>query len=54
VDSLSDEPYRGRLLAGSDRIRRLRVGDCRVLYHVGDETISIVRIEHRSGVYRRR
>lgn len=54
MDSLPEQPYRGRLLTGSDRIRRLRVGDYRILYHVGNEAISIVRVAHRSSVYRQR
>ena len=54
VDDLSEEPYQGRLLAGSDGIRRVRVGDYRILYHVGDDTVSIIRVEHRSSVYRKR
>ncbi len=54
MDDLSEEPYQGRLLAGSDGIRRVRVGDYRILYHVGDDTVSIIRVEHRSSVYRKR
>ena len=54
MDSLSENPFRGRQLAGSDRIRRVRVGGYRILYHVSDEAISVVRVDHRSRVYRKR
>lgn len=31
---------------------RLRIGDFRVIFHAVQETITIVRVRHRSDVYR--
>ena len=56
IDQLKDHPYSGSPLKGEFRgIRRIRVGDYRVLYEVGVEelTILIVRVATREEVYRR-
>ena len=52
IDSLSDAPFRGVQLKGGRRVRRLRVGAYRILYHVDDQVVSVVRVDHRSRVYR--
>ena len=57
IDSLGEQPLSGSNLKGEYRgIRRIRVGDYRVLYEIGSEEliILIVRIANREDVYRRR
>ncbi len=48
-------PPGARKLAGSDRAYRIRIGDYRVVYDIVDRMliIEVVRVAHRSGVYRR-
>ncbi len=55
IDRLADEPAAGGTLKGEfSGLRRLRVGDYRIVYEViGNElTILVVRIGHRREVYR--
>lgn len=56
VGALADDPRpRGaRLLAGADRIWRIRVGDYRILYRIDGEEVRVlvIRILHRSKAYR--
>lgn len=42
-------------LRGSDDVWRVRVGDYRVLYQIGDDRllILVVSVGHRAAVYRR-
>ena len=56
ISRLSENPFLGNALRGELRgLRRLRVGDYRVLYNVQNETlvVLVVRIAHRRDVYRR-
>ena len=56
IDRLAEIPHLGAALKGDLRgLRRLRVGDHRVVYEVrNDELIVlVVRIAHRREVYRR-
>ena len=56
IDRLSDSPFVGNALKGDLRgLRRIRVGDYRVLYELLDETlvVLVVRVAHRREVYRR-
>ena len=56
IDRLSDNPYAGSALKGDLRgLRRIRVGDYRVLYELLSETlvVLVVRVAHRREVYRR-
>lgn len=56
IDHLKDHPHSGSPLKGEFRgIRRIRVGDYRVLYEVGVEEliILIVRVATREEIYRR-
>jgi len=41
-----------RKLTGSDRDWRVRVGDCRVVYEIGDKAreVRVMRIRHRREV----
>ena len=55
IDRLSENPYLGNALKGELRgLRRLRVGDYRVLYEVrrGELVILVVRVAHRREAYR--
>lgn len=55
IDRLATEPTAGGVLKGEFRgLRRLRVGRYRIVYEVdeGELTILVVRIGHRSDVYR--
>ena len=56
IDRLAEHPFSGNVLKGDLRgLRRLRVGDYRVLYEVRNETlvVLVVRVAHRREVYRR-
>jgi len=55
IDRLATEPTAGGVLKGEFRgLRRLRVGRYRIVYEVdeGELTILVIRIGHRSDVYR--
>ena len=55
IDRLSGEPHAGGVLKGElSGLRRLRVGDYRILYEVYRQelTILVVRIAHRREAYR--
>ncbi len=55
IDSLREEPLTGRPLKGGLRgLRRLRVGDYRVVYELldGELVLLVVRVAHRSDAYR--
>ncbi|MCY4587814.1 MAG: type II toxin-antitoxin system RelE/ParE family toxin [Bryobacterales bacterium] len=57
IDRLAETPHLGTVLKGDMRgLRRLRIGDRRVLYEVrGDElVVLVVRIAYRGDAYRRR
>ena len=57
IDRLSENPFQGNALKGELRgLRRLRVGDYRVLYEVQDSAliVLVVRVAHRREAYRRR
>ena len=56
IDRLAEAPYLGAALKGDLRgLRRLRVGDWRVLYEVRDDelVVLVVRVARRREVYRR-
>jgi len=56
IVALSDEPrpHGALLLAGQERIWRVRVGDYRVLYRIEDDLVLVlvIRIRHRRDAYR--
>lgn len=55
IDGLLDNPHRGQLLKGDlVGLRRLRVGDYRVVYEVdaGELVVLVVHVGHRRQVYR--
>ena len=56
IDRLAETPHLGTSLKGDLRgLRRIRVGDYRILYEVRDKelVVLVVRIAHRRGAYRR-
>ena len=56
IDRLAEAQYLGAAVKGDLRgLRRLRVGDYRVLYEVGDDEliVMVVRVVHRRDAYRR-
>jgi len=56
IDRLAETPHLGAALKGDLRgLRRLRVGDYRVVYEVRDEelVVLVVRVAHRRDTYRR-
>lgn len=55
IDSLKDNPHQGTLLKGDlSGLRRIRVGDYRVIYEVneGELVVLVVTVGHRREVYR--
>jgi len=55
IDALSTNPAAGGVLKGEfSGLRRLRVGDYRIVYEIngGELTVLVIRIGHRQGVYR--
>ena len=57
IDRLAANPFLGSALKGELRgLRRLRVGDYRVLYEVQNDAVVVLvlRIAHRREVYRRK
>ena len=56
VDRLAEFPHLGSALKGDLRgLRRLRVGDYRVVYEVCDDelVVLVIRVAHRRDAYRR-
>ena len=56
IDRLTETPHLGAALKGDLRgLRRLRVGDYRVVYEIQDEelVVLVVRVAHRRDAYRR-
>ena len=57
IDRLGDNPLAGSPLKGDLRgLRRVRVGDYRVVYEVldGELVVLVVLVAHRRAAYRRR
>ena len=57
IDRLGGQPHAGYPLKGTWRgLRRIRVGDYRVIYEVLDNelVVLVVRVAHRREAYRRR
>lgn len=57
IDGLGQQPFIGSVLKGGLRgLRRIRVGDYRVVYELLDDelVILVIRIAHRREVYRAR
>ena len=57
IDALAEQPFRGSVLKGEFRgLRRVRVGDYRIVYEVLHEVlvVLVVRIAHRQDAYRQR
>ena len=56
IDRLAETPHLGTSLKGDLRgLRRIRVGDYRILYEVRDKelVVLVVRVAHRGDAYRR-
>lgn len=56
VDRLAENPFLGSALKGDLRgLRRLRVGDYRVIYEVQDDAliVLVIRVAHRREAYLR-
>ncbi|WP_420621399.1 type II toxin-antitoxin system RelE family toxin [Candidatus Poriferisodalis sp.] len=57
IDQLATQPLAGSLLKGGLRgLRRIRIGDHRVVYELLDTELVVlaVRVAHRREAYRRR
>ena len=55
IDRLGEEPLAGNVLKGGLRgLRRLRVGDYRIVYEVLDDelVVLVIRVAHRREAYR--
>ena len=56
IDGLREQPLAGSTLKGGLRgLRRLRVGDYRIVYELldGELVVLVVRVAHRRDAYRR-
>ena len=56
IDALAEHPFSGNALKGGLRgLRRVRVGDYRVVYEVQEDAliVLVVRVAHRRDAYRR-
>ena len=56
IDRLVDNPHRGQQLKGElTGLRRIRVGDYRIIYEIdsGELIILVIRVGHRRQIYRR-
>ena len=56
IDRLAETPHLGTSLKGDLRgLRRIRVGDYRILYEVRDKelVVLVVRVAHRGDAYQR-
>lgn len=56
IDRLAQNPYAGSALKGDMKgLRRLRIGDHRIVYEIRDDelVVLVIRIAHRRDVYRR-
>ncbi len=56
IDRLGQNPHLGTALKGDLKgLRRLRMGDHRVLYEIRDDEliVLVIRVAHRRDVYRR-
>ena len=57
IDRLAENPFAGSALKGELRgLRRIRVGDYRLIYEVGEQdlVVLVLRVAHRREAYRRR
>jgi len=57
IDALGEQPFRGSVLKGDSRgLRRVRVGDYRIVYEVLEAVliVLVIRISHRKDAYRHR
>jgi mRNA interferase RelE/StbE len=58
IDALRDNPRPPgvKMLAGGDKLYRLRVGDYRLIYSIDGKklVVLVIRIGHRKDVYRKR
>lgn len=55
IDGLGEQPLAGSVLKGGLRgLRRLRVGDYRIVYELLDDklVVLVVRVARRGGAYR--
>lgn len=56
IESLAITPLPDGAVAvkGHESVSRIRIGDYRLIYHLGEETVTILvlRIGHRKDVYR--
>ncbi len=56
IDRLAQNPHLGTALKGDLKgLRRLRIGENRVLYEIQDDKliVLVIRVAHRRDVYRR-
>ena len=56
IDRLAETPHLGAALKGDLRgLRRLRVGDYRILYEIRNDelVVLVIRVAHRRDAYRR-
>ena len=56
IDALAENPHRGSALKGElSGLRRIRVGDYRVIYEIDEAEVRVlvVRVRHRRDVYHR-
>jgi len=55
IDALAENPFRGTALKGELKgLRRIRVGDHRIVYEIQEQilVVLVIRVRHRRDVYR--
>jgi len=52
IKELEQDPYKGDIKHLTDtNLYRARIGDYRIIFNINNQTIEIVKIEHRSKIY---
>ena len=55
IDGLAENPFKGTALKGElTGLRRIRVGEFRIVYEIQEEdlVVLVIRVRHRRDVYR--
>lgn len=45
-------PHGSEKLSGYPSTYRIRIGDCRIVYEIGESVLTVIAVRHRKDVYR--